>query len=75
MGIERVIHMNMNAIRIDRYEDTIFIPLPKEAWRSCGDCNCDRCRGGEGYWDTIAVSAKKKGYRYTWMVHRPELHR
>lgn len=49
---------------------TIFVRLPRELWRSCGSCDCPRCRGGEGFWDTLAVPTDGRGHTYT--VHHPE---
>ncbi len=57
--------------------ETIWIPLPKNLWRSAGRCNCPYCKGEEGFWDTLAVPAKKdpdKLLPHTWNVHYPELH-
>ena len=74
----------LNGISVTRYkgkmsgEETIFIPLPVELWRSCDGCECALCKsdGGPGYWDTLAVSAKapKRGHDFTYTVHYPELH-
>lgn len=62
-----------NGIQVARRAGTIFIPLPREAWVSCGLCQCSHCKGAEGFWDTIAVSAKDSARDYTWTVHAPEM--
>jgi len=74
----------LNGIAVHRSEDgsTIFIPLPRELWRSCGGCGCRYCSptcgksSSEAYWDTLAVSTKPPddGRDYTWTVHAPEYH-
>jgi hypothetical protein len=65
--------MNMNGTKVKRLLNTILIPLPREAWRSAGHCNCAHCKGNEGFWDTLAVSTKTDDY--AWTVHAPELQR
>ncbi len=67
----------MNGTTVKRVKDTIFIPLPREQWRSAGTCNCPVCKGREVFWDTLAVSKnppKGHGADYAWTVHYPELH-
>jgi hypothetical protein len=66
-----------NGTRVKRLLNTILIPLPREAWRSAGNCNCSHCKGQEGFWDTLAVSTKAdvRGADYSWTVHAPELQR
>ena len=61
-----------NGIRVVRRNETIFIPLPREAWESCGQCDCSHCQGQEGYWDTLAVGVKRDENDTTWTVHAPE---
>lgn len=61
--------VNLNGVRVVHRDNTIFIPLPRELWRSCGRCDCSHCQGKEGFWDTIAVAI---GERYSWTVHMPE---
>jgi hypothetical protein len=65
-----------NGLPVHRVKDTIFIPLPPEAWRKANGCSCKVCKadGTDGYWDTLAVSATKENYETTWQVHYPELH-
>jgi hypothetical protein len=69
----------MNGVRVTRLgETTILIPLPRELWRSAGPCRCSNCKGREGFWDTLAVSADppSTGRADTaWTVHAPEAHR
>jgi hypothetical protein len=50
---------------------TLYAPLPRGAWRPVGRCDCSVCKGAEGYWDTLALSADGS----TWTVHYPELQR
>lgn len=78
---------NMNGTRVTYSADgsTIFIPLPRELWRPCGDCMCDECKANKktipGYvpsWDTLAVASKPDPTRViqsSWTVHMPKLHR
>ena len=68
------------SIRVERYKDTIFIPLPPELWRTTGnECCCAWCKAHPelpSMWDTMVVSAKppKKGATdFTSMCHYPEL--
>lgn len=75
---------NFNGLPVTRYSsksstnETIFIPLPREAWREIeGGCACEYCKvdgkSGQAYWDTLAVSAKPSKNDRTWTVHYPEL--
>lgn len=78
---------NFNGLPVRRYfsksskTGTIFIPLPREAWReieggcSCAYCSADAKSSGPAYWDTLAVAAKpgKGKDDRTWTVHYPEL--
>ena len=67
----------MNGTTVKRVKDTIFIPLPREQWRSAGICRCPVCKGTEGFWDTLAVAKTAPTTQrpdYTWTVHYPELH-
>lgn len=65
----------LNGATVRRREETIFILLPREAWRSCGKCDCTHCQGREGMWDTLAVShnGPKSGNDHAWTVHNPGL--
>lgn len=65
---------NLNAIRVTRLGNTIFIPLPPELWKASGlgPCQCGKC-DGQGHWDTLAVSAKPTERDFTWMPHVPEI--
>lgn len=66
--------VNLNGAKVfypDKKEHGIFVALPKEAWQSAGRCNCPVCKGGEGFWDTLAIPPKGKGTAYT--VHYPAL--
>lgn len=67
---------HLNGVIVTRRDATIFVPLPRESWRSCGKCVCSHCNGSEGFWDTIAICAERKpGHNdTTWTVHAPELH-
>jgi hypothetical protein len=62
--------MKLNGMRIVKVNDTYFMPLPREAWRFAGSCQCGHCNG-TAWWDTLAMSP---GLSYTWTVHYPELH-
>lgn len=67
---------HMNGVAVLRRGNTVFIPLPVSLWKSCGPCHCDRCKGREGFWDTVAVAEKpnRRQTDTTWTVHMPELH-
>jgi hypothetical protein len=71
--------MRLNGIRVARVHDSIFIPLPKEAQRSCDGCVCRYCSADgktpnrDAAWDTLAVS-RNPHYPHTWTVHAPEIH-
>lgn len=58
-----------------RTDDAIFLRLPRELWRSCGPCICNNCKCAEGYWDTLAISTKKRPGTndFSWTVHMPEV--
>lgn len=67
---------SLNAIRVHRRGDTIFIPLPPELWRPAlgdGPCSCNSCKGKSAYWDTLAVSAVPQERDFTWTPHVPEI--
>ena len=66
--------MVMNGARIHKVGNTLFIPLSREQWRSCGKCQCEHCQGKEGYWDTLALRAESKDGDHTWTVHMPKIH-
>lgn len=51
----------------------IYVPLPREVWRSCGECHCPECQGREGFWDTLVVPGANDGQPYTFTVHFPKL--
>ena len=51
----------------------LYIPLPRELWRECGSCDCEHCKGGVGFWDTLGVATTGILPR-TWTLHAPELH-
>lgn len=53
----------------DEQKKMTFIRLPRILWRSCGVCNCGKCQGGGGFWDTIAAPDNKP----TYTVHFPDL--
>jgi len=68
--------MKFNSIRITKRDNTLFIPLPKEAQEpiNCG-CDCNYCKANRDktpMWDTLAVSPDSE---WTWTVHYPELQR
>jgi hypothetical protein len=65
---------NLNGATIHRRGDTIFIHLPRELWRSAGNCNCPVCKGQEAFWDTLALAAtRKRGESdHAFTVHYPE---
>lgn len=75
----------LNGARVIRRGDTIFVPLPRAMWRSAGPCNCHYCKGGEAFWDTLAVAETKPSGKIagteslrndtTWTVHMPEAQR
>jgi hypothetical protein len=60
--------------------ENTFVALPPELWRSAGRCDCDYCKGGEGFWDTLAIPPDDKLDRKgidrnsgTYTVHYPAL--
>lgn len=73
-----------NGAPITRRGNTIFIPLPRAAWRPCpgGTCTCPHCKATgatEAFWDTLAIAEDPKAVKghfndYAWSVHYPELH-
>lgn len=71
-----------NGLHVIRVNDTILIPLPREAWREIeGGCCCIYCSAmhasaSPAYWDTLAISAKppSSGADTAWIVHAPEYH-
>lgn len=66
--------MKLNGVRFFTSEKgAVYIPLPREAWRSCGTCNCPVCKGAEGFWDTMAVPGPDANMGHTWTLHFPEL--
>jgi hypothetical protein len=79
---------NLNGLKVERVHsdprpdmglkgaDTIFVPLPRSLWRSCGKCGCPECQGREGFWDTLVIDGNgpKSGPDTTWTCHRPENH-
>jgi len=69
--------VNLNHSRVTRVGNTVFVPLPRALWRSCGRCDCAHCQGREGFWDTLALPAEATESRHddtTWTVHAPEYH-
>ena len=72
---------NLNGLRVtERRGNTIFVSLPRELWRLCGDdgvCRCAVCTasGRAAYWDTLAVATEKPrdGRDYTWTCHHPSV--
>jgi len=76
---------NLNGLPyyVTKDSGAIYIPLPREAWRSAGRCDCPYCKGGEGFWDTLAIPpppapgarAERVDFGHTWTVHFPELQR
>lgn len=68
--------VNLNGERVKRRNSTIFVQLPRRAWRPCGTCSCPHCKGGAGFWDTLAIAnaPPKDGNDTTWLVHMPENH-
>ena len=67
-------NIRLNGTRVKRVGDTIYVPLPRELWRSCGGCACSNCKGAEGFWDTLAIPAVAGEHEETRTVHCPELH-
>lgn len=65
--------LNGAATFLSKDGSTAFVRLPRELWRSAGICHCPHCKGGEGFWDTLAVSTKLVDGRNTtaWTVHYP----
>jgi hypothetical protein len=51
----------------------VYIPLPQQAWVSVGACSCSRCKGAEGFWDTMVVPGSNDRQAWTWTCHMPEL--
>lgn len=72
--------MSLNGSTVRRRESTIFIKLPRAAWRLIeGGCSCSFCKAVPGrlsYWDTLAVGKDKpsEGNDHAWTVHQPENH-
>jgi hypothetical protein len=65
--------INLNGATIHRVGETIFVRLPRELWRSAGNCACPVCNGAEAFWDTLAISAKPcKSNDTAWTVHYPK---
>ena len=73
----------LNGAPITRYKNTIFVALPRSAWRVIdGGCSCRYCSDtgrapGTAYWDTLVVPATptKNARDYATTCHYPELHR
>lgn len=62
--------------------ENTFVALPRELWRAAGRCDCSHCKGGMGFWDTLAIPPDDKTDRNgidrnsgTYTVHYPELQR
>lgn len=69
--------IDVRRFELVRHNGGIFLPLPAEAWRPIdGGCKCPHCKDFTPFWDTLAVSAKrKKGYNdFSWTVHCPDIH-
>jgi hypothetical protein len=72
---------NMNGVRIERRDETLFIPLPRVLWRKIENgCKCQHCvavSASDAYWDTLAISLKNDEQRpprnTACTVHYPEL--
>lgn len=71
--------VQLNGVSVSRREGTIFVALPREAWREiAGGCSCAFCEavpGRKAYWDTLAVSQDppaRERSDTSWTVHRPE---
>jgi hypothetical protein len=63
------------SLRTEKYKNTIFVALPKEAWRAIeSGCGCSFCKSHPDIapqWDTLVVDATGKS-RYTTTCHYPE---
>jgi len=66
-----------NGLPITRDGDAIFVPLPPDQWGGGTRCDCNHCKGRNGYWDTLAVAIEtgKRGVDSTYTVHHPILQR
>lgn len=65
------------AIEVTRHEDTIFIPLPPDAWQPISGCRCccKFCKEHPHltpYYDTLTVSVTGK-CQFTGFLHNPTL--
>lgn len=78
---------SFNGVRVERIGLTVFIPMPRKAWRKiAGGCCCPWCspdgKPRDAYWDTIALRQEqptvdgKPTYAgdTTWEVHSPKSH-
>lgn len=75
------LEVNLNGLSVREMGGTLFIPLPRELWRSTDGCCCKYCspekgKSAEGWWDTLAVPMQpnERGSRHTYTVHMPEIH-
>ena len=66
---------NFHSLRTELYKKTIFVALPKEAWRPIeGECACPFCKSHPDLrpqWDTLVIDATGKS-KYTSTCHYPE---
>jgi len=68
---------DLNGSRTIRRNNTIFVPLPRALWRSCGGCSCAFCKVHPEtgpYLDTLAIDATTKAgdFNHAWTCHAPE---
>ena len=55
-------HVNLNGCRVRRENGTIFVQLPRAAWKPTGcGCCCEYCSADgknnpEAYWDTLVLA-------------------
>lgn len=60
------------VVNVVRGAGATYVPLSRDHWVPCGRCDCPKCKGNEGYWDTLVVPDAGNGDT-TFMVHWPEL--
>ena len=57
-------------------DKSVYIRLPRNLWRSAGNCTCHSCGGKEGFWDTLGVplppTNDEHPHQLTWTVHMPD---
>ena len=72
-GDPRLVQMPVIA----RGGGAIYLRLPWDLQRECGECTCDYCKAHPGQtptWDTMAISAinPNPDRDWTWTLHMPD---